>query len=205
MDGDRVGLGDAGEEAGDEQHEGVDGGAGQEHEETEGEAGDADDRASTDPVGEPPHGAGAEHEERHRCGRDEGDRAVGDAEGLGDVGAEDVDRGLLEFVEGVEQQQHDEGEEAAFAEPFLERHLVAADTGQEIVGEDDVGRPLGLTRLAGGLFIEHCGGARRRACRVLDVAHASPNGVCGGLAPQDPRRPLEAGPDKPDDPSGHRP
>ena len=145
MDGDRVGLGDAGEEAGDEQHEGVDGGAGQEHEETEGEAGDADDRASTDPVGEPPHGAGAEHEERHRCGRDEGDRAVGDAEGLGDVGAEDVDRGLLEFVEGVEQQQHDEGEEAAFAESFLERHLVAADTGQEVVGKDDVGRSLGLT------------------------------------------------------------
>ena len=141
VDRDRVGLADAGEEASDEEVEGVDGSAGQEREEAEREAGEADDRAASHPVGQPSHRAGAEHEERHRRGGDERDRAVGDVERLGDVGAEDVDRRLFEFVERVEDQQHHEGEEATLAEALLERHLLAADAGEEVVGEQDVFGP----------------------------------------------------------------
>ena len=52
-------------------------------------------------------------------GGDERDDTVGDAEGVSNVGSEDAQRGVLEFVEAVQQQQDRERERAAAQQTLL--------------------------------------------------------------------------------------
>ena len=70
-------------------------------------------------------------------------------------GASTDERRRLELVERVQQQQHDEGRDAADAQRLAQRDLLVADAGQEVVGEEDLLARRGLLRLALGLGVEH--------------------------------------------------
>ena len=171
--GDRVGVGeqravdragvrlrDTHPEAGQEEGERVHGEATEEDHDGEGETGEADDARPPAPVRQVPHRQRPEHQERARGGGDEGDDTVGDAEGVSNVGSEDAQRGVLEFVEAVQQQQDRERERATAQQTLLEGHRLLADSGERVVVEEQVS----LERLGGlavSLRVEdarrHCG------------------------------------------------
>ena len=118
----------------------------------EGPAGYAHDGAAPEAVGQPSHRSGAEHEEHERRSADGGDGPVAYPEALPDVGTQDGHRAVLQFVEAVQGQQNKKRSVAALEQAFFEGRLLAAHTGQQIVGEQHLGL-LGIT--PSGLALEH--------------------------------------------------
>ncbi len=166
------GLGHPHAQPGEEEGEGVDGQAGQEDEGGEDDSGGGDDRRALVAVGQPAHREGTEDDERAGRSADEDDHAVADPEAVTDVGRQHPQRRALEVLDPVEQEQHGEGEGATDGQPLSERHLLAADAGEQVVSEEDLlvlvgGLPFGLRREDGV-------GQRRGLGRVVGCAHVIP-------------------------------
>ena len=130
-------------------------------------------RSASQPMGNAPSTMNAP------AGRaDEHDDAVADAEGVADVRRQHLERRRLELVGHLEEHEDREGEEAADGQALAQRHLLAADTGQQVVGEqDDLLRFLLLQLASLGLGVEqlvHETGRRHAAVFLLANGHAVP-------------------------------
>ncbi len=132
------------------------------------EARDADDRHPLHPVGEPAHRDGAERVEEARRRRDEHDGPVADVEGGAQLGLECLHRVQRQLVEGDQQAEDDEHEDAALGERVPEVDRIRVHPRQQVVGEDDLFLGAGLSRLPGCLLVEH--GRREGGRAALGLA-----------------------------------
>ena len=178
VDGELVGLGEAGADPGQEQREGVlDQAGGGDQQRPEGDA-HRGDPGPGQPVGQAADGHGAEQEEDPTGAGDRAHDGVAGAEGVLDVRAEHGERGVVEADEGAGQTDGEDRRPAPDPQRLAQRHRLAlAHPGQEVVGQDD-GWGRGAGGLASGLLLQDGRGQPSSVLSLLPAGH----GPCSGQA-----------------------
>ena len=98
-----------------------------------------------------------------------------DVERALDVGREHLQRDLVERLDHATSSSDDDHREAADAEPVAQRHRLAADAGQEVVGQELARLGRGLRGLALLLLVEDDRGQRRRVASRSGIAPRPPS------------------------------
>ena len=151
-----VGLGQPGPDPGHEQREGVLDHAGEgDQDRPEGDA-HRGDPGPGQAVGEAADGHRPDQEQDTSGAGDRAHHRIAGAERLLDVRAEHRQGDVVEADERPGQPDGDDGRPAPDLQRFAQRHLLAADPGQEVVGQDD-GWGRGAGRGATGLLLQDGG------------------------------------------------